>query len=110
VAVTIGHFNISRRALTPIVSCAGFYCKKFGDIKDRVIISIVLTAANIKITGKGKVVPIHIMKACMGIGGIDPLIFILGARLCEWQTSYPSHFTTRERAPGHVSEPPVPIE
>jgi hypothetical protein len=40
------------------------------------------------------------MKAYWGSGGIAPLILDLSTRWGEWSTSYPSHFTPRERAPG----------
>jgi hypothetical protein len=49
-AVTIGQYKISLSAVIPIVLHAGFYYKKFGDFKDRGIISTVLTAASVKIS------------------------------------------------------------
>jgi len=47
-AVTIGQYKISLCTVIPTVLHAGFYYKKFGDFKDRVIISTVFTAASVK--------------------------------------------------------------
>jgi hypothetical protein len=50
-AVTIGQNKISLSTVIPTVLHAGFYYKKFGDSRDRGVISPVLTAASVKISG-----------------------------------------------------------
>jgi len=50
-AVAIGQYKISLSTVIPTVLHAGFYYKKFGDCRDRGIISSVLTAASVKVSG-----------------------------------------------------------
>jgi len=48
--VTSGQYKISLSTVIPTILHAGFYYKKFGDLKDRCIISTVLAAASVKIS------------------------------------------------------------